>query len=129
MTAQSTIVAAEPQLPGAGFRYPTPKKVATRVAQSGARGRTGVEASDRAVAIIRMYCQAKAGVAEKFLVLVRIGQVFVDGIAGVGNGRGNDVGSAGPFPQIDSATAFAAEGEFGIGTLHRILADRATKLK
>ncbi len=37
-SAQRMTVATEPQVPGPGLRRPMPKKVATRVAQSGAFG-------------------------------------------------------------------------------------------
>lgn len=49
--AQSTTVAADPQVPGPGRRRPMPKKVATTVAQSGARGRDGPATAGRTPAL------------------------------------------------------------------------------
>ena len=71
MTHQSMTVAAEPQVPGPGFRRPTPKNVATSVAQSGAGGRTGVEGAGSEVAVIRGYCQAKTAGCGKFFSPLR----------------------------------------------------------
>ena len=56
--AQTTTVATDPQVPGPGFRRPTPKKVATSVAQSGAGPRDlfelGVSSDAGIVAIERL---------------------------------------------------------------------------
>lgn len=120
--AQTITVAREPQVPGPGFIRPAPKNVATSVAQRGARGRvvtsSGRELGAGTLGSLVLFIIRMAGVGRWFEFLIGIGQ------------RGRyDVVSPGPLTQINRAATLAAKREFGVRTLHRILADGATQLE
>src|ERR1700730_13237465 len=98
----SRTVAAEPQVPGPGRRYPTPKKVATIVAQRG------------------------ASLPPSGILIGLSGDIF-DVIA-VLYWRRDDIPAAGPFAQVNQAAAVATERELGVLAGHGLLADGALQL-
>src|SRR5579864_865871 len=100
--------ASDPQVPGPGFRFPIPKKVAIKDAQSGA----GAVADD---------CFAGASVFIALTGKAR-GVYFVRDIA---HRRRDHVLAAGPFTKINQPATFAAKREVLGRSLHGLLADRA----
>src|SRR5882757_8669813 len=86
MSHHRRTVAAEPHEPGAGLRYPVPKKVAVSRAHSGAR------------------------LDSRFVIWARIPYGFFV----VVDGRGDHIPAASPLAQVDQAAAFAAEREVRI---------------
>src|SRR5271154_4958824 len=111
---QSKTVAAEPQLPGPGRRRPVPKKVATSLAQSGARGR-----DDGGEKVLESGCVFWSDSVVIGIVPHRVWNAF----GCVLHWRGDHVSAALPFSQINSAAAVAAEREFRIFAFHRFLAN------
>src|SRR5207302_1706501 len=111
--AQSATVASEPHVPGPGFRRPAPKKVAIRLAHAGA------------APVVASWA---GGAAEVSLIVrpLRL-RLRSELVFGVFYRRGNHVLSAGPFAQIDGAASLTAEREVRVGTLDRLLANRAAQ--
>ena len=112
-------MATEAQVPGPGCRWPTPRKVATTLAQMGsaaagtalrqAQGRLPLQPAGR-----RRYGSAYP--ASRFVLGV-FGVAVANGFLGVGYGGGDYVFAAGPFTEIDEAAAVTAEREVGVGAL------------
>jgi len=108
---QMSAAAADPQVPGPGFIFPAPKKVATKVAQSEAEA----SACPSAIPRISFFISVVAKVLDFtfFRVLHR---------------RGHYIFSAGPFAKINHPATFAAEREVLGAVPDRLLADRALQL-
>src|SRR5580704_12119378 len=108
-------VSADAQLPGPGRMYPVPKKVPTSVAQSGARDTPKpVEGT------------AGGTPASVFIGVIRAGGEFI--VRRIRQRRGNDISTAGPFPEIDQAAAIAAKGEVGVFACDCFLAGGALQV-
>src|SRR6516225_1751080 len=108
MSHQSRAAANDPQVPGPGWSRPTPKNVATSVAQRGAgwavaNGATSVWLLEPLIGI--------AGV-----VRLRIIQRSRD-----------DVPATGPLAKIDEAAAIAAEREVRLARKHNLTAGGTTR--
>jgi hypothetical protein len=54
------------------------------------------------------------------------GRRFRRDIACIPQGRRNDICPAGPLAEVDQPATLTAEGELGIGILHRLLTGRTT---
>jgi len=63
------------------------------------------------------------------MLIVVLGALYVllEVVRSVFDGSGDLIVSAGPFPQIDGAAAFTAEGKVRAGAGDRLLADGATQ--
>ena len=101
---QSNVVASEVQVPGPGRNRPTPKNVATSVAQRGAAR-----------------SPASLGLLE-----------WLVGIAGMAGLRivkwaGDDIAAARPFAQVNGTAAFAAERKLRIAGQHDLPAGWASQ--
>lgn len=150
--AQSSIVAAEAQVPGPGFMRPMPKKVAIRSAQRGVGATEGelilctlppVERSYRRSAAVLGGCRAGVPPAHPNpapilqVCFVGISRLFVhtfgraigNQFLGVGDWRLDHIRSACPLAQIDGAAAIAAKGELGVAALDCFLADGAAEFQ
>src|SRR5215469_1557323 len=105
--------ASEPQVPGAGLRYPVPKTVARAKSKRGfGREIPGTESVVVAMRLVEIEDDGLSiGSGDSFLVEDRIG---------------NDVLFAGPISEVQVAAACTAEGEIGVRLgVGRFLADRA----
>ena len=90
---QTMTVATDPQVPGPGLRRPAPKKVATSVAQSGARGER-----PRLPAGRRRYVGRGWGCSGVCLTAhLRVGS----GLFAFGGGLRDYVGASGPLAEVD----------------------------
>src|SRR5262249_10180689 len=102
-----------PQVPGPGCRRPAPKKVAVSHAQAAAGGPAGS-------------CMFwPAGSVTGVFILVGWDRIRV--VAGVRQRWRYHVLAIRPLAEVDQPATLAAEGELGIGVLHRLLADGATQ--
>ena len=52
--------------------------------------------------------------------------IFRRDVARILQGRGNHVSPTGPLAEVDQPATLTAEGELGIGILHRLLTGRTT---
>jgi len=111
-SAQRMTVARDPHVPGPGLMRPMPKKVAMRVAQSGARDFAAVLGEEPVTFLS---------------ISVLVGDVLAHGSLAVGDWRGDHVSTAGPLAQVDLTAMVTAEREVGIGGLDGLFADRTAE--
>jgi len=132
------MVAADPHVPGPGRSRPTPKNVATSVAQSGADGWEEIAGGAsapwsgiRSLAGVMLWrrrpqwLQAPANL--KLLAGIRC-VIFFQRFTYIRNRRRDHIGPTRPFTQIGQAAALAAEGKLRILATHRLFAGGATQV-
>jgi hypothetical protein len=112
---QISAAAADPQVPGPGFIFPAPKKVATNVAHSGA-GATACPSAIPAISFLVV------------IIFTGVAKVLHFSVVGILHGRRDDVLSASPFAEINQPATFAAEREVFGSLRNRFLADRTFQL-
>jgi len=108
---QMSTAAADPHVPGPGRSRPAPKKVATRVAQSGAGGSA-----------------RRSHISVGSLFIASVANILDFRVVGVLHWRGDDILSASPFAQINQPAAVTTEREVLAGLRHGLLADRTLQL-
>src|SRR5215469_2214326 len=105
--------ASEPQVPGAGLRYPVPKTVARAKSKRGFG--CEIPGTDSVVVAMRLL-----EIEDDGLSIASGGSFFVE------DRIGNDVLFAGPVSEVQVAAACTAEGEIGVRLgVGRFLADGA----
>jgi hypothetical protein len=112
---QMSAATADPQVPGPGFIFPAPKKVATNVAHSGA-GATACPSAIPAISFLVV------------IIITGVAKVLYFSVVGILHRRRDDVLSTGPFAQINQPATFATEWEVFGSLRNRFLADRTFQL-